>query len=67
MDEVEQRFVVKYFDIKGRVNKKITAELQATFHDSAISNSTVKRWIREFKNGDSSFDDDPRPVRPMKI
>ena len=67
MDEVEQRFVVKYFFIKGWGNKKITAELQTTFQDSALSNSTVKRWIRKFKNGDSSCDDDSRPGRPVTI
>jgi transposase len=61
MDEVEQRFVVKYFFIKGWSNKKITAELQTTLHDSALSSSTVKRWIRKFKNGDLSCDDDSGP------
>jgi transposase len=65
MDEVEQRFVLKYFFLKGWGNKMITAELQTTFGDSAISNSTVKRWIRKFKNGDFSGDDDSRPGRPL--
>jgi hypothetical protein len=41
MDEVQQRFVGKYFFLKGWGNKKITAELQTTFHDSALSSSTV--------------------------
>jgi transposase len=67
MDEVEQRGIVKYFDIKSWRNKKISAELQTTFRDSAISNSTVKRWVRAFKNGDFSSQDDPRPGRPMAI
>jgi transposase len=67
MDEVEQRFVVKYLYIKGGDNKTITAELQITFYDSAISNSMVKRWIREFKNGDFSCDDDPGHGRPMTV
>jgi transposase len=67
MDDLEQSFVVKYFFIKGWGNKKITAELQTNFRDSAVSNSTVKRWIRKFKNGDSSCNDDPRPDRPLAI
>jgi hypothetical protein len=58
----EQRFVVKYFFIKGWGNKKITAELQTTFQDSGVSKSTVKRWIRKFQNGDSSCDDDSIPA-----
>jgi transposase len=53
--------------MKGWGNKTITAELQTTFHNSAISNSTVKRWIRKFKTGDFLRDDDRRPGRPMAI
>jgi hypothetical protein len=67
MDKVEQRLVVKYFFIKGWGNEKIIAEFQKTFRDSAISNSTVKRWIRKFKNGDLSCTDDPRCGRPLTI
>jgi transposase len=67
MDKVEQRFVVKYFFIKEWDNNKITAELQITFHDSVLSSSTVKRWIRRFKNGDLSSDDNWSPGRPISI
>jgi hypothetical protein len=42
MDEVEQRFVAKYFFIKGWGNKKIIAELQTTCHDCDLSSSTSK-------------------------
>jgi hypothetical protein len=48
-------------------NEKITAELETIFHDSAISNSIAKKWIRKFKNGDFSCDDDSRPGRSMAI
>jgi transposase len=47
--------------------QNITAELQTTFRDSALSSSTVKRWIRKFNNGDLSRDDDSRPGRRMSI
>jgi transposase len=67
MDEIKRRFVVKYFYIKGWGNKKNSAKLQKTFHDSAISNSTVQRCIRKFKNGDFSDDGDPRPGRPIPV
>jgi transposase len=63
----ESGFVVKYFFIKEWGNRKITTELQTTFRDSAISNSTVKRWIRKFKNSDSSCNDDPRPGQPLAV
>jgi transposase len=67
MDEVEQRFVVKYFFIKGWGNKRITAKLQTTFHGSVMSISTVKRWTRKFKNGDLFCDDDSRPGWPTSM
>jgi hypothetical protein len=63
MGEVEERFVVKYFFIKGWRNKKITVKLQTTFHDSALSSFIVKRSIRKLKNSDLSRDDDSHPGR----
>jgi transposase len=65
MDEVEQIFVVNYFFTKGEEHKTITAKLQTAFYDSAPSSLTVKKWMRQFKNGDLSCDDDSRPGRPM--
>jgi hypothetical protein len=67
MDEVEQRFVVKYFFSKRWDNKNITVELQQTFRDSALFSLTAKRWVREFKNGDLSCHDDSRLHRPVSI
>jgi hypothetical protein len=37
MEEVELRFVIEYFFIKGWGNKKLTAESQITCHDSDLS------------------------------
>jgi transposase len=67
MDEGEQKFVIKYFPIKGWDNKTITAELQTTFHDSDLPSSTVKRWIRKFKNCALFCDDDSRSGWPISI
>jgi transposase len=67
MDEFEQRLVVKYFRLKGRGNKRITAELESTFQGCALSRETVKRWLRKFKSGDLSCADLRRPGRPLTI
>jgi transposase len=67
LHEVEQTFIVKYFLLKEWGNKGTTAELQSALHSSAISNSTVKRWIKKFKTDDLSCDDDPRPGRAIEI
>jgi transposase len=53
--------------MQGWIIKKISAELQTTFHDSALSSSTVKRWIRKFKTGDLFGDDDSHRCRPISI
>jgi hypothetical protein len=66
MDEVEQRFVVKYFFSKGCNRKNITVEFQRTFRDSALFSSTAKRWVREFKNGDLSYHDNSRLINPSQ-
>jgi hypothetical protein len=46
---------------------EITAELRRTFHDFDLSSSTIKSWIRKFKNGDLFCDDDSRPGWPTSI
>jgi hypothetical protein len=66
MDEVEERFIVEYFVLKGWGDKRITAELQSILHSSALSNSIVKRCIKKFNTSDLSGDDDPQPGRPIE-
>jgi transposase len=67
MNEFKQRFIVKYFHLKGWGNRMITAELESKFHDSALSRATVKRWLRKFKSSDLSCLDENHPDRPLTI
>jgi transposase len=67
MNEFEQRFIVKYFHLKGWENRKITTELEGTFQGSALSRATVKGWLRKFKSGDLSCLDENRPGKPPTI
>jgi transposase len=67
MNELEQRFIVKYFHLKGRGNRRITAELENILQGSALSKKTVKQWLRKFKSGDLSCLDENRPDRPLTI
>ena len=64
MEKHEQRFVVKFFYIKGLGCKKIHRKLGNTLGDSAMSLSSVKRWLDRFKNGDFSCQDLERSGRP---
>jgi transposase len=67
MNEFEQRFIVRYFHLKGSGNRRIIAELESTFQGSVLSRSTVKRWLRKFKSGDLLCLDENRPCRPLII
>jgi transposase len=67
MDEFEQRFIVKYFHMKGGENKKIIAALESTFQGSGLSRAMVKRWLQKFQTGDLSFNDQLRRGRPLAI
>jgi hypothetical protein len=82
MDEFGQKFIVKYFHLKGWGNKTITAELEGTFQGSilfcsilfwsgllccVLSRAIVKRWLRKFKTGDLSCSDQHRPGRRLTI
>jgi transposase len=67
MNEFEQRFIMKYFHLKGWGNRRITAELEGTFQGSALSRATVKPWLRKFKSSDLSCLDENRRGRPLTI
>jgi transposase len=67
MNEFEQRFIVKYFHLKGWRNSKVTIELESTFQGSALSRATAKRWLRKVKSGDLSCLDENRPGRLLAI
>ena len=64
MDNREQRFVIKYFFLKGWGYKKITTELTETLEDKALSMSTIQRRVSRFKSGDLSCNDLEREGRP---
>ena len=64
MEKHEQRFVVKFFYIKGLRCKKIHRKLGNTLGDSAMPLTSVKRWLDRFKNGDFSCQDLERSGRP---
>ena len=54
--KTEIRAVIKYFVNKGMRAKEIHADFQNTLEDSALSYSTVVKWISEFKFGQESLD-----------
>jgi hypothetical protein len=56
MEKTEIRTVIKYFVKKDMKTKEIQADFQNTPGDSALSYSTVAKWISDFKFGQESLD-----------
>jgi hypothetical protein len=67
MDEREQRFVIKFLWFQALGGKAIDAQLSSTLVGTALSFSTVQRWLRRFKEENTSCEDVEQPYRPMVI
>ena len=55
------------FFLQGKAQKEIHAILTETLGDHAPSYATVKNWVDQFKRGDFSTRDEPRPGRPKTV
>jgi len=56
-----------FFFLKGKAPKEIHAILTETLGKHAPSYATVKNWVVQFKHGDFSTSDAPRPGRPKTV
>ena len=65
---VETRAVIKFFFfLQGKAPKEIHAILTETLGGHAPSYANVKNWVTQFKRGDFSTCDAPRPGRPKTV
>ena len=64
---IETRTVIKFFFLQGKVLKEIHAILIETLGEHAPSYATIKNWVAQFKHGDFSTCDAPRPGRPKTV
>jgi len=55
------RAVIKFFSLRGKAPKEIQTILTETLGEHAPSYATVKNWVAQFKCGDFSTCDGPRP------
>jgi len=53
--------------VQGKAQKKIHAILTETLGEHALSYVTIKNWVAQFKRGDFSTCDAPRPGRPKQV
>jgi len=65
-NNMEARSVIKFF-LKFKALKEIHAILTETLGERAPLYATVKNWVAQFKRGDFSICDAPRPERPKTM
>jgi len=66
-NNIETRAVIKFFFLQGKASKEIHAILTETLGEYAPSYATVKTWVAQFKRGDFSTCDAPRPGRTKTV
>ena len=64
MEKFFYRSIIKHFFKKGFTTKQIKEELDLVHGDSAPCFATVHNWVRRFKAGQESLEDDPDVGRP---
>ena len=62
-NNIETRAVIKFF-LQGKAPKEIHAILAETLGEHTPSYATIKNWVAQFKSGDFSTCDAPRPGQP---
>jgi hypothetical protein len=65
MDSVKQRTVLKFLFLKGLGYRTTYRELCSVLGERTNSLSQTKGWIRGFKDGDLSCEDEDRSERPL--
>ena len=66
-NNIDTRALIKFFSPQGKAPKEIHAILTKTLGEHAPSYATVKNWVAEFKRGNFSTCDAPRPGRPKTV
>ena len=65
-NNIETR-AVKFYSLQGKEPKEIHAILTETLGEHAPRYATVKNWAAQFKRGDFSTCDAPRPGRHKTV
>jgi len=66
-NNIETRAVIKFFFLQGKAQKEMHAILKETLGEHAPSYATAKNWVAQFKYGNFSTCDAPRPGRPTTV
>jgi len=63
----EMQAVIKFFFLQGKAPKEIHTILTETLGEHAPLYATIKNWMAQFKRGDFSTCDAPRPGQPKTV
>ena len=66
-NNIETRALIRSPPPQGKVPKEIHAILIETLGEHGPSYATIKNWVAQFKRGDFSTCDAPRPGRPKTV
>ena len=70
-NNIETRAIIKFFllffPLRGKAPNEIHAILTETLGEHVPSYATVKNWVAQFKRGNFSTCDAPRPGRPKTV
>jgi len=66
-NNIETRAVIRFFFLQGKAPKKIHAILTETLGEHTPLYATIKNWVAQFKHGDFSTCDAPRPGQPKAV
>ena len=62
-----RRELSSIFSLQGKAPKEMHAILIETLGEHVTSYATVKNWVAQFKRGDFSTCDAPRPGQPKTV
>ena len=66
-NNIETRAIINFFFLQGKAPKEIHAILKETLGEHAPLYAIVKNWVVQFKRGDFSTYNAPRPRRPKTV
>ena len=62
----EKRVIIRFLHLRGMKPIKIHQQLSETCNDDVMDVKNVRSWVRQFKDGRTSCENNPKEPRPKK-
>ena len=63
----EQKIITKFFILNNFSNKDIFNMISKTYKEESVCYSTIKNWVKGFKEGNLNIEDKEKSGRPIEI